>query len=600
MVNRSLIGAAMLLGVCACSDDHFDIVADPTGGNQTIWQNIQANEQLTSFAEILKNTRVMSDERDVKARQTYDDLLNQSQTLTVWAPLNGTFDAQYYLDQLAEAKALWSEDSIAAAKKEYLVSNQFVRNHIARFNYEGGQGQQDVRMMNAKLCFYNPATQTFNGVPMSSEFTSQHASNGMLHYLQGNSPFAYNVYDYMAFDENLAQVYGIISAEDNTVFSAASSTEGAMNENGEMVYVDSVYVTSNELLSYSNALIKNEDSVYVALVPSNEAWEEAYEAVSSLFKFGTSYCYDWNSEDGVFQSTGNNALKLTDKLVSDPSKTRQDSLQDLRTRYGIIQNMFFSPSVYRDVNRTDSASVNHYVQYADSLNNTKGLTFYNKNLGGINPMFEGITPYRASNGYVYVMPHYTVDPAYSFLERSERDAYYLVASTNGCREQNGEPIYLTETDRNPAVKGEFADDFYTYFEVNGNNQLTLRFRLNNILSGHYKISIQMAPNRIHMSHINTDANGDTIVESPKFNARVLSDDLKTVINKAKNNVVINQDQIETIVLWDDFKFPKTYVGLPDGYTSFPVLEIALTLAQQKTGKAKALSIGKIIVEPVRE
>ena len=81
---------------------------------------------------------------------------------------------------------------------------------------------------------------------------------------------------------------------------------------------------------------------------------------------------------------------------------------------------------------------------------------------------------------------------------------------------------------------------------------------------------------------------------------MLSDDLKTVNNKAKNNVVINQHQIETIVLWDDFKFPKTYVGLPDGYTSFPVLEIALTLAQQKTGKAKALSIGKIILEPVRE
>ena len=198
------------------------------------------------------------------------------------------------------------------------------------------------------------------------------------------------------------------------------------------------------------------------------------------------------------------------------------------------------------------------------------------------------------------MPHYTVDPAYSFLERSEMDAYYSVASTNGCRVANGEPIFLTDVDRNPAVKGEFADDFYTYFEVNGNNQLTIRFRLNNILSGRYKISIQMAPNRIHMSHINTDANGDTIVESPKFNARVLSDDLKTVINKAKNNVVINQDQIETIVLWDDFKFPKTYVGLPDGYTSFPVLEIALTLAQQKTGKAKALSIGKIILEPVRE
>ena len=137
--------------------------------------------------------------------------------------------------------------------------------------------------------------------------------------------------------------------------------------------------------------------------------------------------------------------------------------------------------------------------------------------------------------------------------------------------------------------------------MSGNSKLTIRFRLNNILSARYKITIQMAPNRINKDHIRLDQNGDTIVEAPKFDVQLLGDDMKTISGtKAVKNIQIDQDKVTNIVLYEDVFFPKNYVGLPSGYSSFPMLEVSMTLAQQKSGNCKALSIGKIIIEPVRD
>lgn len=624
IATRSLIGATVLLGVCACTDDHFDVITNPTpGGNQSIWANIEGNDSLTDFASILKNTRVMKDEYDLNATQSFADLLAQPQTFTVWAPLNGTFSPEKYNNLLAEAAALRAaaakagatvpedsvENSIApsstfeipeglsasqylelAARREYIVANQFARNHISRFNYEGAIGRLDVRMLNAKNASYGEGL--FNGVKVGDGF---HSTNGSLYLLQGESPFAYNVYDLIGSDERFTTIYDILN--DSTVqhktFYPAGSTEGAMNENGEMVYVDSVFIYTNDILNSAGASITNEDSTYISLIPTNTAWDEAIQKVSGLFNYGRSYAYDWDEENGRFLQNGGNALQF--------SVSQVDSLKDYNTNMQIIRNMFFTPSVFTGVDVSDSAQVVNYAITADSLISTGGEVFYNANYPGISPLFEGITPIKASNGYVFPLDTYRVDPAYSFVTRDENDAYFLCCSTSGCVDKGGLYTYLNADKLNPEVEGSFSEDYYTYFGVQGNSKLTLRFRLRNIYSSRYKISVQMAPNRINKERIRLDEKGDTIVESPVFDAQLLGDDLRAIagVSSAKN-VEVDQNGVKTIVLFEDVAFPKCYVGLPDGYTSFPILEISMTLAQQRKGNCKALSIGKIIVEPVRE
>ena len=48
----------MLLGYTSCTDDHFDIRTDVPSATSTLWQNIEANEQLSDLEAILKRVKV--------------------------------------------------------------------------------------------------------------------------------------------------------------------------------------------------------------------------------------------------------------------------------------------------------------------------------------------------------------------------------------------------------------------------------------------------------------------------------------------------------------------------------------------------------------
>ena len=98
------IMAASLLVAASCSDfdDYNKGVADVTASaNQTLWQNIQQNPQLSDFASQVK-------------KSGFDQDLDATQYYTVWAPLNGTFNASSYQELDKDA-----------------LLRQFVKNHIA-------------------------------------------------------------------------------------------------------------------------------------------------------------------------------------------------------------------------------------------------------------------------------------------------------------------------------------------------------------------------------------------------------------------------------------------------------------------------------------
>lgn len=591
-ITGCLLGAGLLLGLSACTDDHFDIQTGTVSGSKTLWQNIAETPQLDSLAMILSRAKVMKDETDKGQKQTYAELLDQPQELTVWAPKNGTYNARHYLDLLDQADALRLTDSVAAREIDFQVSNQFARNHIARFNYESVASRQQVRMMNSKLSYYDAAAGTFNNVPIDPQMANINASNGMLHVLDGMSPFAYNLYDYMENDSMFTKIYSVIYAHENRIFNESSSTEGAMNNNGQMEYVDSVFTTSNEILDPSLASVSDEDSLYIAIIPTNNAWDGAYQTVSSLYRYGESYNYEWQQSSNSFLYTGSDALRFN-----------TDSLTELSTYSGIIQSMFISPATFSSIDRTDSAAVINYVLYADSLITTNHTILYNPlaGTGQPNPLFGGKAPERASNGYIFAVDTYTYDPAYTFITRRELPAYYSnnLASVTGATTDYGTMIELNSDNRNPEVSGEVEDDYYQYFVVDGNNPLRINFRLDNVYSGHYKISVQMLPNRVNLGNITYDNEGNEEVEAPIFNAELFDDDGDR-IGSAVNNISVPQDSISKIVIWDDIELEKSYNSLPSGYSSFPYLRLTMTYAQQRRGNCHALSIAKVILEPVRD
>lgn len=593
-VKAGLLGAAVLLGFTACTDDHFDIQPSTVSGSNTIWQNVEANADLDSVAMILRRCKVMKSQTDKSAKQTYAELLATSQQLTAWLPKNGTFNAKQYLDELDSAAVLRAKDEMAGTRAEYDVANRFARNHIARFNYESNMGEQRIALMNSKIVNYNAGEGTFNGVKLDAANANILSSNGMLHVLDGESQFAYNIFERLQVDSRFAKIYGDIDKYNVYTFSASSSTQGSMNHNGSMEYVDSVWSRTNSLISDARLNdLTDEDSLFVSVIPTDAAYEAARQKLQGLFKYAKSYNYAWDESKRDWTNKGTNALKFN-----------TDSLTTYNVTDRILSASSFSVGYNSEGPVTTSnpqAFLNH-VLTADSLNTNVGLVIYNKDKGNVNPIFDGQTAddaIKASNGYIFAVDNYNYDPSYSFIQKININGRNTAQVTGSTSEQ-AQYVTLDNENQNAEVNVDAlgVDNFYYYFPVSGNSQLNIDFKLNRVISTKYKISIVLLPNRVNINNIRTEEDGTVIEEKPVFDVQI-RDDKGSVIGKAVKNVSVDQNKVEKKVLWEEFEFPYAYYGLPSGYESFPVLRISMSYAQQRKGKCKALSIAKVILEPVR-
>lgn len=593
-VKAGLLGAAVLLGFTACTDEHFDIQPSTVSGSNTIWQNVEANADLDSVAMILRRCKVMKSQTDKSAKQTYAELLATSQQLTAWLPKNGTFNAKQYLDELDSAAVLRAKDEMAGTRAEYDVANRFARNHIARFNYESNMGEQRIALMNSKIVNYNAGEGTFNGVKLDAANANILSSNGMLHVLDGESQFAYNIFERLQVDSRFAKIYGDIDEYNVYTFSASSSTQGSMNHNGSMEYVDSVWSRTNSLMSGAWLdKLTDEDSLFVSVIPTDAAYEAARQKLQGLFKYAKNYNYAWDESKRDWTNKGTNALKFN-----------TDSLTTYNVTSRILSASSFSVGYNSEGPVTTSnpqAFLNH-VLTADSLNSNAHLVIYNKDKGNVNPIFDGQTAddaIKASNGYIFAVDNYNYDPSYSFIQKMNINGRNTAQITGSTSEQ-AQYVSLDNENQNAEVNVDAlgVDNFYYYFPVSGNSQLNIDFRLNNVLSTKYKISIVLLPNRVNINNIRTEDDGTIIEENPVFDVQI-RDDKGTVIGQAVKNISVDQDKVEKKVLWEEFEFPYAYFGLPSGYESFPVLRVSMSYAQQRKGKCKALSIAKVILEPVR-
>lgn len=593
-VKAGLLGAAVLLGFTACTDDHFDIQPSTVSGSNTIWQNVEANADLDSVAMILRRCKVMKSQTDKSAKQTYAELLATSQQLTAWLPKNGTFNAKQYLDELDSAAVLRAKDEMAGTRAEYDVANRFARNHIARFNYESNMGEQCIALMNSKIVNYNAGEGTFNGVKLDAANANILSSNGMLHVLDGESQFAYNIFERLQVDSRFAKIYGDIDKYNVYTFSSSSSTQGSMNHNGSMEYVDSVWSRTNSLMTDARlTYLTDEDSLYVSVIPTDAAYEAARQKIHGLFKYAKNYNYAWDASKRDWTNKGTNALKFN-----------TDSLTTYNVTSRILSASSFSVGYNSEGPVTTSnpqAFLNH-VLTADSLNSNASLVIYNKDKGNVNPIFDGQTAddaIKASNGYIFAVDNYNYDPSYSFIQKMNINGHNTSQVTGSTSEQ-AQYVTLNNENQNAEVNVDAlgVDNFYYYFPVSGNSQLHIDFKLNNVLSTKYKISIVLLPNRVNINNIRAEEDGKIIEEKPVFDVQI-RDDKGSVIGKAVKNVSVDQDKVEKKVLWEAFEFPYAYFGLPSGYESFPVLRVSMSYAQQRKGKCKALSIAKVILEPVR-
>lgn len=261
--------AGAMLAAVSCSDyDDFNTApsaVDPAA-DKTLWENIASNPDLSEFKSLLEKVG-------------YDKVLDASHTYTVWAPKNGSIDLNY-VDSLSDVK----------------LEKEFLQNMIANYAHrENDLNDTVIYMLNEKLLkFTNKASasgMTFDGKAVrrnesNPSIYNYPSVNGLLYIVEAPSEFRYNGYEYIFETAGVADsMLNYVKRYERRVLDEVNSVKGPIRD-GVQHYDDSVIIVSNSLIERTlQSQIENEDSMYTVLIPTNEAWAEAYDRISSYYKY---------------------------------------------------------------------------------------------------------------------------------------------------------------------------------------------------------------------------------------------------------------------------------------------------------------------------
>ena len=275
--NTLRTGAAAafsLMALYACSDDrnsHFNdgstYEASAISYDGTTMQALE--QEASDFAEIAKAVG-------------FDSYLNSSSSFTIWAPANGTFNKDSVVRLLETNKDL--------------VLKQFVQNHVARYSVPLDLESHHVSLLNGKGFTMTDKSQHKIGNVKITEKNNIKCNNGLLHILEGKLPFQSNIFEFIELEylkslnptKEEVSLYAYLKTADKDSLDESRSIYRGYDELGNKIWVDSVVWRNNTILRDLNALIYEEDSNYLALIPSVEAYQGRYNEALPYLKYNPS------------------------------------------------------------------------------------------------------------------------------------------------------------------------------------------------------------------------------------------------------------------------------------------------------------------------
>ena len=531
--------AAGVLAAASCTDfdDYNKEVADTTASaTSTLWENIKQNSQLSDFAQLVQ-------------KAGFDDELSQTHYYTVWAPLNGTFDASAF-QNLGNSSLL----------------RQFVKNHIADYRHSAtGALDERVLMLNEKSYdFAGSAAYTFGEVPVSQ--ANLPSSNGLIHTLQGAVPFYPNLYEFitdstLAIGKNIDSLRHYFQKYELTYLDEDASVPGPIVD-GMQTYVDSVMVTENTLWSMMNVMMTNEDSTYTVLMPTNDAWLNTYNRIKSYYN----YAPTTNAE--AFQG-GN--ISATPSTLTIDNAYWQDSLASSH----LVRNMFFS----------NNDIYNQWIEGTPSAygSDTIRSTIRNKFSNPRDILAQAKQTVELSNGKGYIVDSLAMYPWETYAPERK----VLTASNNNIgRVATGS--YTTH--RVHVIGKDQENEDFSYIHVipsGGYARPELDLFLPGVLSTTYSFYCVFAyptddpnvadstllPNRVIFTLNYCDEKGAlkdyTFLDESEENISAFQERFNLTDNNTNRTTIRafsnNPKLLRDTVYLGDFTFPVCYAGLGDEY-----------------------------------
>ena len=308
-IGITMMAAAMLVAT-SCTDysDNNDYPASSVpSADKTLWENIEANPQLSNFKALLQQAG-------------FDEELKSSKAYTVWAPADNTFDMAAYQN----------------LSKEDLLK-QFVKSHVASLAYPAsGNVDQRVLTLNEKyFTFKGDGSYTFDG--HNVRIPNVPASNGLMHIIDGDAKFYPNIYEFIKASEGLDSLKKYLLKYELTELNTSKSVKGPI-VNGVQTYIDSVMETENIITKYRiRAQVDREDSSYLAVLPTDKAFKDMYNKVYAANNFiTTTTALDVDKISSYYDT------KTTTKVNIRDTKELRDSVAKLT----IASNLFFSKNDY--------------------------------------------------------------------------------------------------------------------------------------------------------------------------------------------------------------------------------------------------------------
>lgn len=269
MLSGIILPSLFTLGSCADTwGEHYD--QTQANGTESLLSLVEANPQLSDFLEVLKATHIYNNNHTTSV--TFADLLDADQALTLWAPVNNTFNKDSLLALCATEKG------------DSTVGRHFVANHIAHNLYNMNPGTQEiVKMFNNKTLHLTPS-KIHNGEVIEGKYNLP-ATNGLLHIIKDDANYTYNIYEGLTSMDEFSHFGRFLSHfERQELDEEHSITSGIID--GQKVYSDSVMLMENPLFRVLD-YINSEDSTFAMLVPDLQTWDKVYADAKECFNFGS-------------------------------------------------------------------------------------------------------------------------------------------------------------------------------------------------------------------------------------------------------------------------------------------------------------------------
>ncbi|MDE7167122.1 MAG: fasciclin domain-containing protein [Bacteroidaceae bacterium] len=651
-IGAVLMGGAMLT-IPGCSDtwdDHYNAAEKgSSAATETLWEIISNNPNLSRFKAIAEKSAYYRDETHPQDGYTFKDMLQNASLMTVWAPENEAFSDEEYEH--------WLE---LAETNGYTVQQQLLGNSMALWRrIATGGGIDTVTMLNNKKLAFDKEKFTMNNIPLDKKNVA--ASNGTLHTVKEVLPFKFNFYEYLkdktnAEENHLMKFHDLIVSNDTTYFSKDASIEGTPDANGNPTYVDSVYFTTNNLffgshripteipnaidsvMTYNESFgehIDWEDSVYVMVLPTDEAWEATTKKLEKYYNYANVYL---NKKD---ENMGKNNQTLI--LSADTIDKFRTKNIDMDIISPLVFNLHEQPNAGGEKGRWQLEDfIKEKGASAEYFLNTFGDTLRTDAHWDKTSLFNG-KQVELSNGVGLLSNEW------NFPAKLYKPDLYIEVGTRSIfnyDQMNVRPEFITfpNSEAGEWVKelGKVSyDNFYYWFTSTNTTIPKVEFALvgtdgenrdSEVMSGKYEIQVVMVPDfyvysvksdtvAVEIGRSHKIVNGDTIPVKHKLQFTLTycsnSTDSKGIAKETKAlSEVIDWDgqKIDTLTIrfpeldgknttasykgpyYDDVVFPYSYKNLRFCYPTLTIQPVKLNNTDiDKNGYSYNFCIDRIIL-----